>query len=64
MKDEVTEKLRDATLGLELFSCLLSMLRWYSNRLDGHNISPYENQPPEIQRAMNVYKNITGEDYK
>lgn len=64
MKDEVTEKLRDATLGLELFGCLLSMLRWYSNRLDGHNISPYENQPPEIQRAMNVYKTITGEDYK
>ena len=47
----------------ELFGCLLSMLRWYSNRLDGHNISPIENQPPEIQRAMRVYKTITGEDY-
>jgi len=48
----------------ELFGCLLSMLKWYSNRLDGHNISPYDNQPPEIQRAMDVYKTITGEDYK
>lgn len=47
----------------ELFVCVLSMLRWYSNRLDGHNISPIQNQPPEIQRAMRVYKTITGEDY-
>lgn len=48
----------------EMFECLLSMLRWYSNRLNGHDISPIENQPPEIQRAMKVYKTITGEDYK
>lgn len=48
----------------EMFTCILSMLRWYSNRLNGHDVSPYDNQPPEIQRAMRVYKNITGEDYK
>lgn len=48
----------------EMFGCVLSMLRWYSNRLDGHNVSPYENQPPEIQRAMRVYQSITGEEYK
>lgn len=47
----------------EMFTCIISMLRWYSNRLNGHDISPYENQPPEIQRAMRVYKAITGEDY-
>ena len=48
----------------EMFECILSMLRWYSNRLDGHNVSPYENQPPEIQRAMRVFKAVMGEDYK
>jgi hypothetical protein len=48
----------------ELFECVVSMMRWYSNRLDGHNISPIENQPPEIQRAMRVFKTITGQDYK
>ena len=48
----------------EMFTCILSMLRWYSNRLNGHDISPYEKQPPEIQRAMRVYKSITGENYK
>lgn len=48
----------------EMFECVLSMLRWYSNRIDGHNISPYENQPPEIQRAMRVFKTVMGEDYK
>lgn len=48
----------------EMFECLISMLRWYSNRLDGHNISPINNQPPEIQRAMTIFKQITGEDYK
>lgn len=48
----------------EMWTCLLSMLRWYSNRLNGHDISPYDKQPPEIQRAMRVYKSITGEDYK
>jgi hypothetical protein len=57
-----TKKLRD--LAPEMFGVLLSMLRWYSNRLDGHNISPYKNQPPEIQRAMDVYKAITNEDYR
>ena len=47
----------------ELLGCVISMLRWYSNRLNGHDISPYENQPPEIQRAMRVFKEIIGEDY-
>lgn len=48
----------------EMFECILSMLFWYSNRLDGHNVSPFENQPPEIQRAMRVFKTIMGEEYK
>ena len=47
----------------ELLGCVISMLRWYSNRLDGHNISPIQNQPPEIQRAMIVFNKITGENF-
>lgn len=61
--DEKESNARLMAAAPELWICVISMLRWYSNRLDGHNISPIENQPPEIQRAMRIYKEITGENY-